>query len=135
MNTLQNVAVGQMQAMDGRLQNEGIQSRGRVPGTIDLPGGARQAPKQQSRQEAAMERQSLEDTIKEMQSLSDLLDRRIRFNVNRDLGKVIISIVDPSTDKVIKEIPSQDIQKLQARMKEQLGKMTDPSGILVDEQS
>ena len=47
------------------------------------------------------------------------------FNVNEEIDKVVVKIVDPSTNKVIKEIPSEDIQKLQARIRETIGLLVD----------
>jgi len=46
------------------------------------------------------------------------LGRKVQFNVNQELGKVIVKVVDPSTDKVIREIPSEDLQALQIKMKQ-----------------
>jgi flagellar protein FlaG len=67
----------------------------------------------------------LEESIRELQKLSDRMDRKVQFNINKELGRVVVKIVDPSTDKVIKEIPSADIQKLQIRIKETLGLLFD----------
>lgn len=58
---------------------------------------------------------------------SNRLGRKVQFNVNQELGKVIVKVVDPSTDKVIKEIPSEDIQNLQIKLKHAYA-------LLVDEQ-
>ena len=53
------------------------------------------------------------------------MGRKLQFNVNKELNKVIVKIVDPDTEQVIKEIPSADIQKLQLRLKEVLGLLVD----------
>jgi flagellar protein FlaG len=68
---------------------------------------------------------ALDESMRELQKLADSMDRRVQFNVNKELGRVVVKIVDPSTDKVIKEIPSADIQKLQIRIKETLGLLFD----------
>jgi len=67
----------------------------------------------------------LEESIRVLQRLSDKMDRKVQFNVNSELGRVVVKIVDPATDKVIKEIPSADIQKMQIRIKETLGLLFD----------
>ena len=56
--------------------------------------------------------------------LSSRLGTKVQFN--QELGKVIVKVVDPSTDKVIREIPSEDVQALQIKMKH-------ISALLVDE--
>ena len=51
--------------------------------------------------------------------------RSLRFSVNEELGEVVISVLDPSTNKVIKEIPSEDIQKMKVSMKKAIGLLFD----------
>ena len=67
----------------------------------------------------------LSESIRELQKLSDSMDRKVQFKVNEELDRVVVKIVDPATDKVIKEIPSADIQKLQIRIRETLGLLFD----------
>ena len=70
----------------------------------------------------------LEKNIQELQKMSDMMGRKIQFSVNKELDRVVVKIVDPPTNTVVKEIPSQDMQKLQLHMTETLG-------LLVDEKS
>lgn len=56
-----------------------------------------------------------------------MFDRKLQFQVNKELGSVIVKVIDSSTDKVIREIPSAEIQKLQIRIKEALGLLFDES--------
>lgn len=65
--------------------------------------------------------------MQQLEDISDILGRKLLFNVNEEIDKVVVKIVDPSTNKVIKEIPSEDVQRLQARIRENLS-------LLVDEQ-
>ena len=50
---------------------------------------------------------------------------KLQFRVNQELGSIVINVVDPNTNKVIKEIPSEDIQKLKVRMKKAIGMLFD----------
>jgi len=45
--------------------------------------------------------------------------------VNDEINQVIIKVVDGETDKVIKEIPPEEIQHLIARIKETIGLLVD----------
>jgi flagellar protein FlaG len=56
-----------------------------------------------------------------------LFNRRLKFSVNEEIDRVVVKVIDGTTDKVIKEIPPEEIQKLVARIKETIG-------ILFDEQ-
>lgn len=63
--------------------------------------------------------------VQELQRIADTMGKKVRFNVNEELGRVIVKIIDPSTDKVLREIPSVDMQQLQARIKQTLGMLVD----------
>ena len=45
--------------------------------------------------------------------------------MNEALGKVVVKVIDPSTDKVIKEIPSREVQQMQIRIRETIGFLFD----------
>src|SRR5512137_2448697 len=72
------------------------------------------------REEIARQAQTLEETVK-------AFNHRIRLTVNEEIGQVIIKVVDARTDKVIKEIPAEEIQRMTAKIREMIG-------LLVDEQ-
>lgn len=63
--------------------------------------------------------------VQELQRISDAMGHEVHFNVNEELGQVVVKIVDPSTDKVIKEIPSADMQHLQIKIRETIGLLVD----------
>lgn len=62
----------------------------------------------------------------QLQRLSDIvMGRKLQFNVNEELGSVVVKVVDPSTNQVIKEIPSADIQKLKINIRKAIGVLFD----------
>jgi len=64
--------------------------------------------------------------VQQIQELSDaVMGRKVKFNVNQELNQVVVSIIDPSTDRVIREIPSADIQKLKVRIRKAIGLLFD----------
>jgi len=65
--------------------------------------------------------------VEQIQTVSNLFDRKLSFQVNKELDEVIVKVIDSNTDKVIREIPSAEIQKLQIRIKEALGLLFDES--------
>lgn len=67
----------------------------------------------------------IKEDMQELQRLSNVMGHEVHFNVNEELGQVIVKIVDPSTDKVIREIPSADIQHLQIKIRETIGLLVD----------
>ena len=77
--------------------------------------------------------QNIEQNIAELKADSQALQRmtemvggnKLQFSVNKELGSVVVSIVDSTTNQVIKQIPSEDMQKLKLRIRKAIGSMFD----------
>lgn len=73
--------------------------------------------------------QNLADTkanIEEFQKIADIvMGHSVRFSVNQELGSVVIRVIDPKTNKTIREIPSEDMQRLKAHLKHSIGLIFD----------
>ena len=62
----------------------------------------------------------------QLQKMSDMvMGWKLRFNVNNELGSIVVKVVDPKTDQVLKEIPSVDIQKLKIQIRKAIGLLFD----------
>ena len=62
----------------------------------------------------------------QLEKLSEIINgRKVQFNVNKDLDAVVIKVVDSNTNQVLKEIPSEDIQKLKLRIRQTIGSLFD----------
>jgi len=70
-------------------------------------------------------KQQTEKYLKELLHLTSIFDRELRFSVNRKLNQVVVKVIDSHTDKVIKEIPPEDIIRLHTNMKEVIGLLFD----------
>lgn len=58
----------------------------------------------------------------QLQSMTDrVMGRELQFNVNKELGSIVVKVVDPSTNQVVKEIPSEEIQNLKIRIRKAIG--------------
>ena len=54
--------------------------------------------------------------------MSELVSgNKLQFNVNKDLNTVVVSVIDASTNQVIKQIPSEDMIKLKLRIRNAIG--------------
>ncbi len=61
-----------------------------------------------------------------LQKMSEMVGgNKLQFTVNKELGSVVVSIVDSATNQVIKQIPSEDMQKLKLRIRKAIGSMFD----------
>lgn len=69
--------------------------------------------------------EKVKQDFEELQKIAHSVGHEVQFNVNEELGQVVFKIVDPNTDKVIKEIPSADVQQVQIKLRETLGLLVD----------
>ena len=77
--------------------------------------------------------QNIEQNMAELKADSQALQKmsemvggnKLQFSVNKELGSVVVSIVDSATNQVIKQIPSEDMQKLKLRIRKAIGSMFD----------
>ena len=72
-----------------------------------------------------LSRQEIENQAKALERTFLAFNRRVVLSVNEQINQVIIKVVDAETDKVIKEIPAEEIQHLIARIKETIGLLVD----------
>ena len=61
----------------------------------------------------------------DLEKVSTAFNRRLQFSVNREINRVIVKVVDRETDKVIKELPSEEVQRLHVRIREAIGLLID----------
>lgn len=62
----------------------------------------------------------------ELQKMSEMVaGNKLQFSVNKELGSVVVSIVDTATNQVVKQIPSEDMQKLKLRIRKAIGSVFD----------
>lgn len=73
--------------------------------------------------------QSIEEIKADMQELQKLSDivagNKLQFNVNKELNTVVVSVIDSSTNQVVKQIPSEDMIKLKLRIRNAIGSVFD----------
>ena len=124
MNTISTNAVIHT-AMDGQsLYSSAVsmQKSSAAKQTMELmtPNGAQVA--QNIEQNLA----ELKADSQQLQKMYEMVDgRKLQFSVNKELGAVVVRVVDSNTNQVLKEIPSEDIQKLKLRLRKAMGNLFD----------
>jgi len=68
---------------------------------------------------------NIDQVAEELRIVSRAFNRRLSFSINRDLNQVIVKVIDNETDKVIKELPSRELQNLHLRIREAIGLLID----------
>ena len=78
--------------------------------TASLPGNDRQNNGPEIRQVAA-----------DVESVSRTFNKKLQFVVDHQSHEVIVKVIDKTTDKVIKVIPPEELQRLHKRLEETIG--------------
>lgn len=122
MNTISNI--GSSMATDGRYYNSNaVKSNTNVQAVnqhLNIADGAKVVDS------LVQNNAQVKADAHELQKLSDMvMGPKIQFNVNEELGSVIVKVVDPTTNQVIKEIPSADVQRLKMNIRRAIGVLFD----------
>lgn len=64
-------------------------------------------------------------SIEELRRVTRSYNKRLSFSYNDDLGQMIVKVIDQNTDKVIKELPPAELQRVHVRIREAIGLLLD----------
>lgn len=53
------------------------------------------------------------------------LNQRLEYLFNRELGQVVVKVIDTNTDTVIKELPPAEFQRMHLAIREAIGHLID----------
>ena len=126
MNTIQNSSVHV--AMDGQtLYSNNVHST--TTQSKKIESNVQQSITPTGAQVAQNLEKSLADfkaDVQELQKMSEMVaGNKLQFSVNKELGTVVVSIVDSSTNQVVKQIPSEDMLNLKLRIRKAIGSVFD----------
>jgi flagellar protein FlaG len=90
---------------------------------IPIPGDIRmQEVRQQDPQpEKKAKPQLIQSTAADLQRISHAFNKKLQFVVDQSSNLVIVKVIDKETDKVIKELPPEELQRLYSNLKEAVG--------------
>ena len=67
----------------------------------------------------------LKQTTLDLEQISLAFNRRLKFEINQDSREIIVKVIDNETDKVIKVLPPEELQRLHSRIRETIGFLFD----------
>jgi flagellar protein FlaG len=70
-------------------------------------------------------RADVERYLSDIVNYARFFNKRLRFSINEELDQVVVKVIDKQTDKVIKEIPPEVLQRLHVRIREAIGLLID----------
>jgi flagellar protein FlaG len=66
-------------------------------------------------------RKAVETKAAELEQVSFVLNRKLRFVLDYESRDVTVKVIDPETDKVIKILPPEELQRLHNKIQETIG--------------
>jgi flagellar protein FlaG len=69
--------------------------------------------------------QSLEKTAADVERISLVFNSRLKFVIDQESKEILIKVIDNETDKVIKVLPPEELQRLHSRIRDTIGFLFD----------
>jgi flagellar protein FlaG len=67
----------------------------------------------------------MESIAAEIEQVTLAFSKKLKFVVDHQSHEVTVKVIDPETDKVIKVLPPEELQRLHRRLKETIGVLLD----------
>jgi flagellar protein FlaG len=67
----------------------------------------------------------IDEAVEKLRSAGDLFNKRLDFQVDEETNRIVVKVIDTKTDKVIKEIPPEQLLHLAAKIQEMIGLLVD----------
>ena len=75
----------------------------------------------QGQRAAAEDEGAVEETVSDLNVLVQKMRRELQFTVEQDSGEVVVKIIDTETDKVVRQIPPEELVELKKRLSDAAG--------------
>ena len=63
--------------------------------------------------------------LREILQFTEFFNKKLKFNIDKQSDQVIVKVVDSETDKVIKEIPPEELRRMYERIRKYVGLIID----------
>ena len=70
-------------------------------------------------------KEPLPEIMADLEKITVAFNKKLKFEVNHQSNDITVKVIDPETDKVIKELPPKELQRLHSSIKETLGFLFD----------
>ncbi len=67
----------------------------------------------------------IDEAVEKLKSAGDMFNKRLDFRVDEETNRIVVKVIDTRTDKVIKEIPPEQLLHLAAKIQEMIGLLVD----------
>lgn len=91
------------------------------------------APQEEQKEQEIPQVLQLKAAVETANKLMDLSSYHIKFRIDEDSDRIQVSLIDNDTQEVIREVPSNEMLEISARMKEVISAINKMVGVFVDE--
>jgi|Deesub1362B_J571_1020462.scaffolds.fasta_scaffold02236_6 flagellar protein FlaG len=100
------------------------------PQVLELPGRPKESrvhPKlsQESVKQQDIAPEEIEKRTEQLNQVMEIFNYNIRFSVDREAKRLVVKIVDPQTEEVIRQIPPEEMLQIMKRIDQMLGLILD----------
>jgi flagellar protein FlaG len=67
----------------------------------------------------------VDEAVEKLRSAGDLFNKRLDLRFDEATNRIVVKVIDTRTDKVIKEIPPEQLLHLAAKIQEMVGLLVD----------
>jgi len=93
-----------------------------VPGTNSRGASNEASRGQPAGQEVRVKTQVIDSSQRrDLERIGSAFNKKLQFVVDHDSNEVLVKVIDKDTDKVIKVIPPEELQRLHKNLKEAIG--------------
>jgi flagellar protein FlaG len=65
--------------------------------------------------------EKLDSSVRNLNDFVQSVKRNLQFSIDSDSGRTVVKVIDADTDKVIRQIPSDEVLVMAKRLEEQAG--------------
>lgn len=81
-------------------------------------------------EQAQVSREKIDKVVSELKDFVQTMQRDLNFHIDDATGRVVIRVVEVSTNKVVRQIPEEEVLSLARRLEAVLDDM--PTGVLIE---
>ena len=65
------------------------------------------------------------DGLKKLASASEILNKKVKLRLNKEINRIIITVIERGSNRILREIPCAELQNLAVHLKEAIGILMD----------
>mgnify|MGYP001549760066 CR=1 FL=1 len=86
---------------------------------------AEEQKKNEEQRKSRLTMEQVTPIVHELEQTASFLNKKLKFSINNELNEVVVKVVDAETDKVIKELPPEELLRISMRIREAVGLLID----------